>query len=191
MSALRLCYGGAGAGSGAGGRPVRAVAPASGRAGPQVAARGGGQSAGPGWDRGAARRPPGCIRTRSRGVFARSPESRSPRCGCGLRALGGGSLTVTDPGLAHGVVGVGGADPPRGPDAPHCRGPRCRCAPGRGVDRGRAPGHRRTVAKLLQANGFSLQANAKTVEGGQHPTGTASSATSTIRPARISRPGSR
>ena len=26
-----------------------------------------------------------------------------------------------------------------------------------------------TVAKLLKAEGFSLQANAKTIEGGQHP----------------------
>jgi hypothetical protein len=35
-----------------------------------------------------------------------------------------------------------------------------------------AAGHRvsqETVAKLLRAEGFSLQANAKTVEGGQHP----------------------
>ncbi len=35
-----------------------------------------------------------------------------------------------------------------------------------------ARGHRvsaRTVAKLLKASGYSLQANAKTIEGKQHP----------------------
>jgi transposase len=39
-----------------------------------------------------------------------------------------------------------------------------------------------TVARLLREQGFSLQANAKTLEGGQHPTATPSSATSTTKP---------
>ena len=41
-----------------------------------------------------------------------------------------------------------------------------------------------TVARLLRAQGFSLQANAKTLEGGQHPDRDASSATSTSKPMR-------
>ena len=43
-----------------------------------------------------------------------------------------------------------------------------------------------TVAKLLKAEGFSLQANVKTIEGAQHPDRDARSATSTTRPATTS-----
>ena len=41
---------------------------------------------------------------------------------------------------------------------------------GRRADRGRVTGSAPdTVARLLREQGFSLQANAKTIEGGQHP----------------------
>jgi hypothetical protein len=41
-----------------------------------------------------------------------------------------------------------------------------------------------TVARLLREQGFSLQANAKTLEGGQHPDRDAQFGYSTIRPRR-------
>src|ERR1017187_7301824 len=48
-----------------------------------------------------------------------------------------------------------------------------------------------TVGRLLKEDGYSLQGNAKTVEGRQHPTGTASSGSSTSRCERSRRPVSR
>ena len=52
-----------------------------------------------------------------------------------------------------------------------------------------AAGHRvsaPTVAKLLKAEGFSLQANAKVIEGADIPIVMPSSTTSTTRPATTS-----
>jgi hypothetical protein len=48
-----------------------------------------------------------------------------------------------------------------------------------------------TVGRLLRAQGFSLQANVKTLEGRQHQTGMPSSVTSTSRSSGTRRPASR
>jgi hypothetical protein len=48
-----------------------------------------------------------------------------------------------------------------------------------------------TVGDLLREEGFSLQGNAKTIEGAGIPTGTPSSATSATRPGPTRRPATR
>ena len=48
-----------------------------------------------------------------------------------------------------------------------------------------------TAGRLLREHGFSLQANAKTLEASSIPTGMPSSGISTSRPGRTRRPGSR
>ena len=48
-----------------------------------------------------------------------------------------------------------------------------------------------TVGDLLREEGFSLQGSAKTIEGRRPPTVMGSSVTSTSRPARIRRRGTR
>ena len=103
----------------------------------------------------------------AQGVAALEPEEEplgrvSQR---GRRSQGGRRRSRADAGAA----GVGGADPQGRPGVGAEPGRPVGAPAGRRVDRA---GHRvsqETVAKPPRAQGFSLQANAKTVEGGQHP----------------------
>ncbi|MQB02456.1 MAG: ISAzo13 family transposase, partial [Actinobacteria bacterium] len=84
--------------------------------------------------------------------------------GCGPAAAGGGR-----PCAGRGVGGVGGARDPGDPQSPLRWTSK---STGTLADELHAQGHpagARTVAKLLKRLGYSLQANAKTREGKQHP----------------------
>ena len=88
-----------------------------------------------------------------------------------VRRVGGGrkALSVTDPGLVAALLAL--VEPTRrgDPESPLCW---TTLSTRNLAAELTAAGHRvgsDTVAKLLGEQGFSLQANAKTVEGGQHP----------------------
>ena len=88
-----------------------------------------------------------------------------------VRRAGGGrkALTVTDPGLVAALLAL--VEPTRRGDP---RSPLCwtTLSTRRLAAELTAAGHTvgpDTVARLLREQGFSLQANAKTIEGGQHP----------------------
>jgi hypothetical protein len=87
-----------------------------------------------------------------------------------VRRLGGGrkALTATDPGLLQALLAL--VEPTRrgDPESPLCW---TTLSTRKLAEELTAQGHRvgsDTVAKLLREQGFSLQANAKTVEGGRH-----------------------
>ena len=111
-------------------------------------------------------------------------ESGQPPLGR-VRRVGGGrkTLTETDPTLLWALLAR--VEPTRrgDPESPLCW---TTLSTRRLAAELSAAGHRvgaDTVARLLREQGFSLQANAKTIEVGSIPTGTPSSPTSTIRPA--------
>jgi len=88
-----------------------------------------------------------------------------------VRRRGGGrkALTATDPTLLAALLAL--VEPTRrgNPESPLCW---TTLSTRRLAAELRAAGHRvgpDTVARLLHEQGFSLQANAKTIEGGQHP----------------------
>ena len=92
------------------------------------------------------------------------PLGRVRRPGGGRKAAG-----VADPGLVPALLGL--VEPTRrgDPESPLCW---TTLSVRRLADQLSAAGHpvsQETVAKLLRAEGFSLQANAKTLEGAQHP----------------------
>ena len=88
-----------------------------------------------------------------------------------VRRVGGGrkALTATDPGLVAALLAL--VEPTRrgDPESPLCW---TTLSTRKLAAELTAAGHRvgpDTVARLLHEQGFSLQANAKTIEGGQHP----------------------
>src|SRR5690242_2988407 len=88
-----------------------------------------------------------------------------------VRRRGGGrkALSAIDPGLVGALLGL--VEPTRrgDPESPLCW---TTCSTRKLAAELTAAGHRvgpDTVARLLHEQGFSLQANAKTIEGGQHP----------------------
>jgi len=88
-----------------------------------------------------------------------------------VRRRGGGrkALSATDPGLVEALLAL--VEPTRrgDPESPLCWTTlSTRKLAVELTDAGQRVGPD-TVAKLLREQGFSLQANAKTVEGGQHP----------------------
>lgn len=88
-----------------------------------------------------------------------------------VRRAGGGRkpITQTDPGLLEALLGL--VEPTRRGD-PESALSWTTLSTRRLAAELTAAGHpvsQETVAKLLRAQGFSLQGNAKTVEGGQHP----------------------
>ena len=88
-----------------------------------------------------------------------------------VRRAGGGrkSAEQSDPGLEQALLGL--VEPTRRGD-PESALSWTTLSTRKLAAQLRAAGHpvsQETVAKLLRAHGFSLQANAKTVEGGQHP----------------------
>jgi len=88
-----------------------------------------------------------------------------------VRRAGGGrkKVTATDPALVEALLAL--VEPTRrgDPESPLCW---TTCSTRKLAAELTAAGHRigpDTVARLLHEQGFSLQANAKTIEGGQHP----------------------
>src|SRR5919201_2483826 len=110
-----------------------------------------------------------------------------------VRAPGGGrkSASETDPGLGPALTALVAHEATGGPESPLVWTTK---STKNLADALAADGHvvsDRTVARMLRAQGFSLQANAKVTEGSQHADRTPSSATSTPLSATIWPPGHR